>query len=35
MNVYREKSEVAYGDVYFELIRRISASVESADFVQL
>ena len=35
MNVHCEKINVRYDDVYFELIRCISTSVESAHFVQL
>ena len=35
MIVYWEKINVRYDDVYFEPIRCISASVESAHFVQL
>ena len=35
MNVNGEKIKVRYDDVYFELIRCILASVESAHFLQL
>ena len=35
MNFYCEKINVRNDDVYFELIRCISASAESAHFVQL